>query len=66
MLALGDIGNRAFVGNDVAIVVVDGTRILQNDDFLAVLAPQAVFEILDVSLGLETGEYTLTVDGIDV
>ena len=66
MFAVGDIGDRSFVRDNVAIVIVNGAPILQNDNFLAVLAPQPVLEVLDESLGLETSKNALAVDRIDV
>ncbi len=65
-LAIGDVGNRALVGDDVAILVVDGPRVLEDHDFPAVLAAQPVLEILDEALCLEAGEHALAVDGVDV
>ena len=66
LLAIGDVGDRAFVRNDVAVFIADGARILEHDDFPAILAAQPVFEILDVALGLETREYALTIDRVYV
>ena len=65
-LALGDVRNRALIGDDDAIVVINGTRVFKHHDLAAVLTPQTVLEVLDQSLGFQAGEYPLPVDRVYV
>ncbi len=64
--AVGNIGDSAFVRDDVFIVVIDSTRIFEDDNFGAILASQAVLEILDDTLRFQPGEHALAVDRVDV
>ena len=64
--AVGNIGDRALVCDDLAVVVVHRARILEHDDFATVLAAQTVLEILDHALRFEACEDALAIDRIDV
>ena len=64
--SFGDVGDRTFVGDDIALFIADRARVLEHDDLGAVLAPQSVFKILDDALRLESRKNALTVDRVDV
>ena len=65
-LAFGDVSDRALVCNDLAVVIFDGARILENDDFAAVLAAQAILKILHNVLRFESCENAFSIDRIHI
>src|SRR5210317_65499 len=65
-LAFRDVGYRSFVGNDIAVVIVDSTRVFQNDNLPAVFSTQAIFEVLYDALRLQPCENPLAINGIHV
>ena len=53
LLALGDVGDRALIADDVAGVVAHRVRALEHHDLLAVASAQAELRIADLALAVE-------------
>ena len=66
LLALGDVRDRALVGDDRSVLIANRARVLEHDNLFAVLAPQAIFKILDDALCFQLREHALAVDRIDI
>ena len=49
LVRLGDVGERAFVVDDLAVLVAYGARVLQHDDLASVLALQHQLGIADLA-----------------